>query len=267
MNIVRKVLDAAGLDEKSSMLRVYSIQTQTINPDLLPKHTSQSFQKKADIALGFSPSHPDVAPALRSFTQSNPDVAISQMLDTFADEVPLACGIEVKRNGGDSCEASAQLGLWCAAGLERLRTLCLDLDTEGLHQEDLPPMVGWTVVGHEWKLCISWKDRDGSVVSIAYIPILSSFDCSRIYTKHIHRVTDSDGAMAPFERKHAESLGYIGFDNIDSRCKKLDRIRVLGLAIKERLLETSSIEILSRLPSTFKACPSRNPLTIVFFVC
>jgi hypothetical protein len=48
---------------------------------------------------------------------------LSQTTDADASTVPLGCCLEVKERGGDYNEAIIQLGIWCAAGLERLRGL------------------------------------------------------------------------------------------------------------------------------------------------
>lgn len=106
----------------------------------------------------------------------NPDIALSQMTDAYTSTVPMVCCLEVKERGGDYNEAIIQLGIWCAAGLERLRGLrALGGCNSGgdLDEEELPPFLGWTVVGHDWKFHISWKDAGGNVVSS--FPIRSMF--------------------------------------------------------------------------------------------
>jgi hypothetical protein len=94
-------------------------------------------------------------------------MALSQMTDAYTSTVPLVCCLEVKERGGDYNEAIIQLGFWCAAGLERLRgqwTLSRNDSGRDL-EEELPLFLGWTVVGHDWKFYISWKDAGGNVVS------------------------------------------------------------------------------------------------------
>jgi len=166
MKVVNNVLDSTELGEDTSMLRVHSIQTQSVDPTFLPKHISQSFAKKADLALAFSCDHPSVAAAIEPVQKANPDLCLSQMTDAYTSTVPLACCLEVKEGGGDYNEAILQLGIWCAAGLERLRGLrTLAESDSGSDLEELPPFLGWTVVGHDWKFHISWKDEGGNVVS------------------------------------------------------------------------------------------------------
>jgi hypothetical protein len=89
------------------------------------------------------------------------------MSDAYTSTIPLVCGIEVKESGGDYNEAVTQLGIWSAACLEKLKQLHRGSGgaTDSLGSgESLLPIVGWTVVGHEWKLHICWKSMDGAVV-------------------------------------------------------------------------------------------------------
>jgi hypothetical protein len=77
------------------------------------------------------------------------------MTDAYTSTVVLGCGIEVKGSGGDYNEATIQLGIWCSAGLEKLQSM-ITTDTA----ETQKPLLGWTVIGHEWKLHIAWKDQE-----------------------------------------------------------------------------------------------------------
>ncbi|PVH67567.1 hypothetical protein DL98DRAFT_662577 [Cadophora sp. DSE1049] len=135
MKVVNNVLDSTELGGDTSMLRVHSIQTQSVDPTFLPKHISQSFAKKADLALAFSCDHPSVAAAIEPVQKANPDLCLNQTTDAY----------------------TSTLGIWCAVGLERLRGLRTLAETDsgsGL-EEELPPFLGWTVVGHDWTFHIS----------------------------------------------------------------------------------------------------------------
>jgi hypothetical protein len=148
------------------LLRVHSIQTQAIDPVFVPKHPSQSFAKKADFALSLGEQHEAVKRTLRA----DPDRPLSQMTDAATSTVPLVCGVEVKEQGGGYNEAIMQLAVWSAAGLARLEGLWKDAGV-GTVEDGIMPFVGLTVVGHEWRLRIAWKERaedgDGDVVSLA----------------------------------------------------------------------------------------------------
>ena len=167
-NVVTSVLESVELVQDLSMLRPHSIQTQSIDPSLLPQHGSRSFAKNADIAFAFSSDHPTVAAAIEPVRKANRNMALSQMTDAYTSTVPLVCGLAVKEQGGDYNQAVTQLGIWSAAGLERLRglwTLSRGNIGRGVgEEEELPPFLGWTVVGHDWKFHISWKDAAGNVV-------------------------------------------------------------------------------------------------------
>jgi hypothetical protein len=74
--------------------------------------------------------------------------------------VVLGCGLEIKESSGDYNEAIVQLGIWCSAGLEKTREM---ITTDPSTPQR--PLLGWTVIGHEWRLHISWKDeKTGDVV-------------------------------------------------------------------------------------------------------
>ena len=81
-------------------------------------------------------------------------------------------------------------GVWIAAGFEHLRSLRafardragqsndeVSVDSTGeavaialspdASRDMLPPLVGWTIIGHEWKFHISWKDIEDDGVSVS----------------------------------------------------------------------------------------------------
>jgi hypothetical protein len=132
-------------------------QTQEIDRSYLPvlPDDAQPLAKKADLALAFSSYHPEVQPILRRFRDSYKSTSLSHMSDAYSSTVPLVSGIEVKESGGDYNEALMQLGIWSAAGLRHISRLAAG--------KPLRPFVGWTVVGHEWRLHICWKENDNVV--------------------------------------------------------------------------------------------------------
>ncbi|KAK2626207.1 hypothetical protein QTJ16_004469 [Diplocarpon rosae] len=186
VSVVRMVLDAAEIGTaKPHILHVESIQTQTVLPELHPQHVSLSFEKKADLAFSFSPKHPIVRETIAPIHRNRPSVALSQMTDSYTRTVPLVCGIEVKEKGGDYNEAVLQLAVWCAAGLEAVQGLwelaCSGAANAGPDvreggggddEDPLPPFVGWTVIGHDWKFHVAWKSAAGDVVMAGPWPLL-----------------------------------------------------------------------------------------------
>ncbi len=150
-------------------------QFQLIDPTLLPQSFTTSFVKKADLAWSFT--LPDeAAPA---------DKTLSQMMNEYTRRIPLVGGIEVKVFGGDALEALVQLSIWSAADLEKIRLLQEEhLETVAATSEhpgkqsalvekgELLPFFGWTIVGHDWKLHIMWKEVKGDVVSYGLLVVL-----------------------------------------------------------------------------------------------
>jgi hypothetical protein len=144
--------------------RVHNRQTQSISSELLPTlpETILPFARKADLALGFNPFHAQVKPTINEVYCARPGFSLSQMSDAYTSTVVLGCGIEIKESGGDYNEATMQLGVWSAAGLEKMRSM-LDVKTSGA----VMPLLGITAIGHEWKIHISWKvDKTGETVSL-----------------------------------------------------------------------------------------------------
>lgn len=80
------------------------------------------------------------------------------MSDAYTECVPLVCPVEVKswrNNGVAGPDAEVQLGIWQAAALNHLH--CMFVGQDGSVPSS-PPHIGWTVIGHDWKIYIAWKD-------------------------------------------------------------------------------------------------------------
>lgn len=138
-------------------------QTQSIESRFLPTlpDTAVPFAKKADVALTFKPYHDRVRSSLEAVRRKRPGMTLSQMSDAYTSSVVLGCGIEIKESGGDYNEAVVQLGIWCSAGLQKTQEMRI-ADTSLPHK----PLLGWTIIGLEWRLHISWRDdKTGDVVS------------------------------------------------------------------------------------------------------
>ncbi|KAH6661864.1 hypothetical protein B0J14DRAFT_663144 [Halenospora varia] len=173
VQVVRSVLRLGGMHALSKDLELNSVQSQSIESQYLPTLPSSptSLSKKADLALVISPPrHSDST--INQWRKQNTGVGLSHMSGAYTRETLLACPLEVKRQGGDYNEAVCQLAVWSAAALEKLRILAsMGRDKEMLEGFPYP---GWTVVGHEWQLHISWKEDSGKVGSESFVGDLSS---------------------------------------------------------------------------------------------
>ena len=126
--------------------------------DHLPPHLPRNcgafrFKKRADITLAFKLYHDRVRKTLDDIRSKRLGMNFSQMFDAYTSSVVLGCGLEIKESGGDYNEAIVQLGIWYSAGPEKTRGMIIT------------PLLGWTVIGHEWRPHISRKDeKTGNMV-------------------------------------------------------------------------------------------------------
>lgn len=154
-------------------------------------------QKKADIAWVFSRKHPDVIPYYNRLSLLG-RLSISQTVDAYTKRIAIFAGAEVKKAGGNENESAAQLAIWSAAGIRMMRVLQqmaqtpeLGLETPPISGQemprsgsasssadvlgrgpeaakamtgdfvDMPPVIGWCIIGHRWLTYIAWrKSRD-----------------------------------------------------------------------------------------------------------
>ncbi|OCK81060.1 hypothetical protein K432DRAFT_381661 [Lepidopterella palustris CBS 459.81] len=126
-------------------------QTQPIRPDVLPLSlkSSSRLQRKADYTFSFCGDA--VSAIYDRLEATGTDRNIGHTIDSWTSRLALFSGIEVKREGGSKDEALTQLAIWLCAGLENHRKLAK------CPAEDLLPVVGWTVVGHDWHLYIAYR--------------------------------------------------------------------------------------------------------------
>jgi hypothetical protein len=83
---------------------------------------------------------------------------ISQTTDAFTKRILLFSGMEVKSDDGGKKEALAQLAIWLAAGLEKVRQLGEQVRAEGQDSINwLLPSLGLTIIGHDWYIYLAYK--------------------------------------------------------------------------------------------------------------
>ncbi|KAE8409029.1 hypothetical protein BDV37DRAFT_237876, partial [Aspergillus pseudonomiae] len=142
---------------RGSMLKTESVQSQTINPELLPiMPNNHRVQKKCDYAFSFHIHTQQVLDIYDALVRAGAGGALSQTMDSSMKRWLLFSGLEVKNENGGKDEALAQLATWIAAGMENTRKLWGQSSEEERPYCDLPPMVGWTVVGHDWHTWVTF---------------------------------------------------------------------------------------------------------------
>ncbi|KAK5019301.1 hypothetical protein LTR39_000457 [Cryomyces antarcticus] len=139
------------------MLQLKSVQSQAIDPMLLPQMPNKvRINRKADYALAFSCRKEDILSVYEKVSLGGHGYNLSQTTDAFTKRVALFSGLEVKQSNGGNTEALAQLAIWLTAGLERTKLLG-ELNGEHFPVDQLQPMIGWTVVGHDWHSYIAYR--------------------------------------------------------------------------------------------------------------
>ncbi|KAL4935708.1 hypothetical protein BDV06DRAFT_217228 [Aspergillus oleicola] len=117
------------------LLQLISMQSQQIDPSLLPrsKNALSKISKKADYTLSFT-------------------------CHAFTKRILLFSGMEVKLDKGSKKEALAQLAIWLAASLERIRQLGEQVKGKGKDSANwLQPTIGITIIGHDWYMYLAYK--------------------------------------------------------------------------------------------------------------
>ncbi|KAG9856866.1 hypothetical protein KCU98_g3466, partial [Aureobasidium melanogenum] len=144
------------LDLKETSFEINNIQSQSIDARFLPSIPIDTRVEKID-------SRSDIAIAM-SEQNDGRDMLLSPMSDAYTSTMCLPCAIEVERHGGSAEEAELRLMIWQASALSHLQYLHNFCGDQAL---PVPPVVGWTVVGHTWSFYIAWKDdRLGNVTTM-----------------------------------------------------------------------------------------------------
>ncbi|KAI9764599.1 MAG: hypothetical protein M1840_008328 [Geoglossum simile] len=171
LGVVQKVLEEVIGASQSSFLELNSVQTQSIDPIMLPTVDHVPLPKKADYALAFKPDNSEIGSLYNKLSLGGHSYTLSHMTDAYTSRIVMFCGIEVKPPMESETEALTQLAIWSAGALESLRRLgCFGLQKrgapyDGYSCDQLLPIPGWTIVGNEWRLYIAYKsgsDEPGS---------------------------------------------------------------------------------------------------------
>jgi len=157
--VLEKVVSTALKLNNGQKLELNSVQTQNIEPRYLAPIGSNT-GKKADFVLAFTDQDSDVKAAYRIFTAQHGHKSLSPMTDAYTSELAFACAFELKEPNGGHSEAETQLATLHTAILLKLE----DLMHDGGVITEIPALVGWVVVGHNWFCYISTVCPDGSIV-------------------------------------------------------------------------------------------------------
>ncbi|KAL2810106.1 hypothetical protein BJX63DRAFT_444876 [Aspergillus granulosus] len=148
------------------LLQLISVQSQQIDPSLIPRFKNAIGKIKADYALSFTCRDPSVQDFYDQISLGGHGYQISQTKDAFTKRVLLFSGVEVRSDDGGKKEALAQLAIWLSAGLEKTQQMREQVKGEGDDLADWAlPNIGLIVIGHDWYAYLAYKV--GSEVHVA----------------------------------------------------------------------------------------------------
>lgn len=73
--------------------------------------------------------------------------------------------LEIEASGGNQGEARLQLATFHAAALLKLKNFFF-ARSKPSEPHDIPPLLSWTVVGHEWRCFVTSFTDDGNLVCL-----------------------------------------------------------------------------------------------------
>jgi hypothetical protein len=149
-------------------------KSQSIDPDLLPVAPQRGpINKKTDYAFSFSQHDAEVAPLYHRLRSAGQGDFLGHTTDKTTKRLLLFSGVEVKPENGGKSEATVQLSIWLSAALRHLRRLgqkSRSLDQPDFPYDDLLPMPGFVVVGHDWHGFIARASQQGKEDRVVRFP-------------------------------------------------------------------------------------------------
>ncbi|MCJ1395812.1 hypothetical protein MMC18_008698 [Xylographa bjoerkii] len=159
------------------------MQTQTIAVEYLTTIKDNTVERKADYALGFNPSDPEVEEIFdMSIKLKQP---MSHMADVYTMHTVMVAGFEVKSKDGSESEALVQIQTWSAAlhsDMHQIIEKALHIRAaENLIPNEIQvmamPTIGCLVIGHNWQFYIMARMpsvrsvKQGGVPQVICVPV------------------------------------------------------------------------------------------------
>ncbi|KGO69805.1 hypothetical protein PITC_042680 [Penicillium italicum] len=158
-------------------LECWSIQTESVDPQYQPRYTARdSYNRKIDLVVGLPVNAWEV-----EYEQAGlhtPGKHFSHMNHPHTGKRVLGPGVEIKAADGNLVEAHVQLGVWMAG-------LIMWAFGQRNSVRDLPPLVGFTAVGEDWKFYIAFGvEGSGVLKEVRIWGPLSDLDGRTTSVKH-----------------------------------------------------------------------------------
>lgn len=128
-------------------LECWSIQTESVDPQYQPRYTARdTYNRKVDLVVGLPVESWKVD--YEQAGLNTPGKSFSHMTHPHTGKRILGPGVEIKAADGNLVEAQVQLGVWMTG-------LLMWAFAQRKSVKDLPPLIGCTAVGEDWKFYIA----------------------------------------------------------------------------------------------------------------
>ena len=134
-------------ESPASLLLISCSQTESVDPRYQPTYTARdTYNRKVDLVVGL-PVHLWKSDYERAGLNT-PGKCFSHINHPHTGKRILGPGVEIKAADGNLVEAQVQLGVWMAG-------LLMWAFAQNKTVKDLPPLLGCTAVGEDWKFYIA----------------------------------------------------------------------------------------------------------------
>ncbi|CAI7587121.1 unnamed protein product [Penicillium palitans] len=158
-------------------LDCWSVQTESVDPQYQPRYTARdTYNRKIDLVVGLPVDDWEV-----EYEQAGlhtPGISFSHMTHRHTGKRVLGPGVEIKAADGNLVEAQVQIGVWMTG-------LLMWAFAQRKTTQDLPPLVGCTAVGEDWKFYIAiGVEGSGVLKEVRIWGPLSDLDGRTTSVKH-----------------------------------------------------------------------------------
>ncbi|KAF9250355.1 hypothetical protein DTO006G1_6754 [Penicillium roqueforti] len=158
-------------------LECWSIQTESVDPQYQPRYTARdTYNRKIDLVVGLPVNAYEVQYEKAGLHTTGK--YFSHMTHPHTGKRVLGPGVEIKAADGNLVEAQVQIGVWMTG-------LLMWAFAQRKSVKDLPPLVGCTAVGEDWKFYIATGVEESGVLKEVRIwGPLSDLDGRTTSVKH-----------------------------------------------------------------------------------
>lgn len=131
----------------TALLLISCSQTESVDPQYQPRYTARdTYNRKVDLVVGLPVESWKVD--YEQAGLNTPGKCFSHITHPHTGKLILGPGVEIKAADGNLVEAQVQRGVWMTG-------LLMWAFAQRKSVKDLPPLIGCTAVGEDWKFYIA----------------------------------------------------------------------------------------------------------------